>query len=107
MKYLFGVPYYKYNLKVSQSILDDIQHNYEIDSSRNSWDNKSYLHSETHHSNRDRGNPKFREINYSPMMSEYKKVSGLCLSKSNATAYAMLAHANALGSLQQTLCKYF
>ena len=48
MKYLFGVPYYKYNLKVSQSILDDIQHNYEIDSSRNSWDNKSYLHSETH-----------------------------------------------------------
>ena len=74
MKYLFGVPYYKYNLKVSQSILDDIQHNYKIDSSRNSWDNKSYLHSKTHHSNRDRGNPKFKEVNYTPIMSEYKKV---------------------------------
>lgn len=74
MKYLFGVPFYKYNVKTPQSILNDIQHNYEIDSSRNSWDNKSYLHSKTHHSNRDRGNPKFKEVNYTPIMSEYKKV---------------------------------
>jgi len=74
MKYLFGVPFYKYNIKTPTSILDDIQYNYEIDSNRNSWDNKSYLHSETHHSNSDKGNRKFKEINYKPIMPEYKKV---------------------------------
>ena len=52
MKYLFGVPYYKYNVKTPQSIIDDIQHNYDIDSSRNSWDNNSYLNSKTHHNNK-------------------------------------------------------
>ncbi len=74
MKYIFGVPFYKYNVKTPKSILDDIHHNYDIDSNRNSWDNKSYLNSKTHHSNRDRNNPKFKEVNYKPIMPEYKKV---------------------------------
>ena len=64
MKYLFGVPYYKYNVSTPESVLSQIEKNYEIDSSRNSWDNKSYLHSKTHHSNNDRGNPKFKSNSF-------------------------------------------
>ena len=74
MKYLFGVPYYKYNVKTPNNILQQIENNYNIDSSRNSWDNKSYLHSKTHHSNNDRGNPKFKEVDYKSLMPVYKKV---------------------------------
>ena len=85
MKYLFGIPYYKYNIKTPKSILDEIESNYKISSKRNNWDNKSYLHSETHHSNRDRTNPKFKDINYNPITQSYIKVFNTFMKELNIT----------------------
>ena len=85
MKYLFGIPYYKYNIKTPKSILDEIESNYKISSKRNNWDNKSYLQSETHHSNRDRTNPKFKDINYNPITQSYIKVFNTFMKELNIT----------------------
>jgi len=85
MRYLFGIPYYKYNVKTPKPILDEIESNYKISSKRNNWDNKSYLHSETHHSNRDRTNPKFKDINYNPITQTYVKVFNKFIKELNIT----------------------
>jgi len=85
MKYLFGIPYYKYNVKTPKSILDEIESNYKISSKRNNWDNKSYLHSETHHSNRDRTNLKFKDINYNPITQSYVEVFNKFMKELNVT----------------------
>ena len=69
MKYVFGYPYWIYKIDPKsydkEQISKDILNNYYINPVRNNWDNKSYMDSKLHHSNSDRGNPHFKEINYS------------------------------------------
>ena len=77
MTQIFGVPYWKYIVDHKQfdnKILKDIEHNYSIDKNRNKWDGKSHLYSNIHHSNRDKGNSKFKEINYKTIVPLYKSI---------------------------------
>jgi len=74
---IFGVPYWKYKIdpkQFSADILKDIEYNYSRDKSRNNWDKNSYVNSDLHHSNRDRGNTKFREINYKSVVPIYTNI---------------------------------
>ena len=65
---MFNVPYWRYKIDPKsydkKGILSDIEMNYKIDNDRNKWDGKNYLHSKLHHSNNDKSNHKFKEINY-------------------------------------------
>ena len=80
MKYLFGFPYYVYTIDPKsydkEQISKDILNNYYINPIRNKWDNKSYMDSKLHHSNSDRGNPHFKEINYSKLTRQYQMLFG-------------------------------
>jgi hypothetical protein len=75
MKCLFGLPYYIYRIDPrsydNDKIYKDILHNYSVDPQRNNWDNKSYMDSKLHHSNSDRENSKFKEINYTKLLRQY------------------------------------
>ena len=77
MTQIFGVPYWKYIVDPKQfdnKILKDIEHNYSIDKNRNKWDGKSHLYSNIHHSNRDKGNSKFKEIDYKTVIPLYHSI---------------------------------
>ena len=78
MKYVFGYPYWIYKIDPKsydkQKIDADILNNYYINPTRNNWDNKSYMDSKLHHSNSDRGNPHFKEIDYTKLMRQYQMV---------------------------------
>lgn len=80
MNYLFGYPYWIYKIDPKsydkEQISKDILNNYYINPVRNNWDNKSYMDSKLHHSNSDRGNPHFKEINYSKLMRQYQMLFG-------------------------------
>ena len=80
MKYLFGFPYYIYTIDPKsydkEQISTDILRNYHVNPNRNNWDNKSYMDSKLHHSNSDRGNPHFKEINYTKLIRQYQMLFG-------------------------------
>lgn len=72
MNFLFGLPYHKgkidsnsYNKK---KIIEDINSNYEKDPRRNKWSNHNL-----HHSNLDKGNPDFIDIDFSELLPLYEK----------------------------------
>lgn len=74
-KFLFGFPYYldkinpnNYNKK---QIIDQIEYNYSIDSSRNIWDKNFIDGSNLHHSHSDWGNNNFLSINFEELKDQY------------------------------------
>ena len=71
MKQLFGIPYHIESIKDydKKKIVDDIHHNYSIDKGRNKWDEFSNLH----HANKDSFNKDFKEIDFKPLITLYKK----------------------------------
>lgn len=74
MNTLFGIPHYtnKINpdLYNKQEIIENIEYNYNINSYRNKFDNKSNLH----HSYFDNENSQFRKINYDKLVPLYDSV---------------------------------
>ena len=77
MTQIFGIPYWKYKIdpkSFSTDRLKDIEHNYSISKNRNKWDKDSYVNSNLHHSNNDRGNSKFKEIEYKTIVPIYNNI---------------------------------
>ena len=72
---MFNIPYWQYKIEPhtydKKGILTDIELNYKIDNDRNKWDGKNYLHSKLHHSNNDKSNNKFKEIDYKSLIPVY------------------------------------
>tara|TARA_B100000927_G_C16318038_1_gene410192 strand:- start:118 stop:756 length:639 start_codon:yes stop_codon:yes gene_type:complete len=70
---LFGFPVYKTSLSNEQydrdELIKTINHNYDLDNNRNSWDNDW---SDLHHSVDD-NNDKFKSLNYSQLLPIYEK----------------------------------
>ena len=54
---MFNVPHWKYTIDPNSydkdKLLEDVNHNYSLDKSRNKWDKGNFLASDLHHSNRD------------------------------------------------------
>lgn len=75
---MFNIPYWKYSVDPNtfdkQKILSDIELNYKIDNNRNKWDGGLDLPSNLHHSNKDKGNTKFRNIDYSSIVPVYHNI---------------------------------
>ena len=75
---MFNVPHWKYTIDPNSydkdKLLEDVNHNYSLDKSRNKWDKGNFLASDLHHSNRDKGNPKFRNINYAQVTKQYQSI---------------------------------
>ena len=70
---LFGFPVYKTSLLNEQynrsELIKTINHNYDLDNNRNSWDNDW---SDLHHSVDD-NNDKFKSLDYSHLLPTYEK----------------------------------
>ena len=79
MNYLFGFPVGIYKINPNnydkEKIVSDIIDNYKIDPNRNNWDNYSNVHnsSNIHHELNDKGNVKFKKINYSSLIPLYNE----------------------------------
>ena len=79
MNYLFGFPVDIYKINPNnynkEKIVSDIIDNYKIDPNRNNWDNSSNVHnsSNIHHELDDKGNVKFKKIDYSSLIPLYNE----------------------------------
>jgi hypothetical protein len=70
---MFGVPFYKSKVDEERyekkKIIEEINHNYNVDPNRNAWDSTSNLH----HSYNDNDNPLFKKISYDSLVPLYKE----------------------------------
>jgi len=77
MNQLFGTPYYKSKINSilynKYEIINAIENNYRLDSSRNSWDGHDVYSSNVHQSVNDFDNTKFDSINFEKLLPLYNE----------------------------------